>query len=179
MCSQYLAHMELNTCPGDWAEPGSQTTKDLYTSLVNGGAHIGETIAKSVFDVLEFRGSSFIFAEILAKYLGLTWPTVKKVEGGGVRFWPGEISKDAEFTRLVSTQALFHNFSTSHSEAVGVTLPPFRERDGFTDLRLFRDSYWLAKCIVSKRATKEEDEAWVKTRLWPGESHKCVPFGSR
>jgi hypothetical protein len=156
---KYLAAIELETCPGDWTRGADSTTRNLLSSFLQ-NPNPGEGEVKRVFDVLEFRASSIILAQSLAKALSLPLP-----DGGcKCRYWHDRVEVEGMDERYYSR--LQAAFGEAHNLFDRVADSPGSEYK--STARFARASRWLSAAIATgfsdgaaAVATNEQIKAFV------------------
>ncbi|KAK3336407.1 hypothetical protein B0T19DRAFT_471494 [Cercophora scortea] len=143
---KYLATIELQTCPGDWHRPASNFTKQLLSSFIM-DTNPTEKDVKHVYACIEYRASSMMLAQILAK--GLELPSLKNP---GCRFW-----KDAE-----TDQQSYRKFQVAFSDVLNLfdqmSAPPGEKRHDFKSVRFWRPARWLSAAIALKFENGSDDD---------------------
>jgi len=107
------------------------------------------TTFKRIFDTVEFRGSSFSFAHIVAKALGLRSP------GADCRFWLDGSSDEAYVVRLMQL---------SFADLIRL-LPAVltgETRHDYLYIRNFRQTRWIATATARRATTTCTSEAFDK-----------------
>ncbi|KAK3694260.1 hypothetical protein B0T22DRAFT_477022 [Podospora appendiculata] len=145
---QYLATIELQTCPGDWNRPVSYFTKQLLSNFLQ-TTDPTEKDLKHVYVCIEYRASSMILAQVLAK--GLNLPALKNSR---CRFWH-DVDKDK--TSYKKSQVAFSNLMNLFDP---MALTPGERRHEFKSARFWRHVRWLSAAIAIK--FENETDADIK-----------------
>lgn len=151
---KYLSAIELDTCPGDWKRNVNGITRDLLTSFLL-TANPEEDTVKRVFDAIEFRASSMILAQILARALNLPWP-----DGLKCRYWHDwiDVADNNMYSRLQTA------FKEAHNLFDQAAVFPSENPHEFKAVRFHRAARWLCAAIASKFSddhSREEIEKFV------------------
>jgi hypothetical protein len=151
---KYLAGLELETCPGDWERQVGGITRELLTNFLAKLAP-SEAETKRVFDIIEFRASSMVLAQIIAKAFGLPLP-----DGLKCRYWHDKMDgvSDDYYKKLQFAFADAHNLFDQPP-----VLPGERRHD-FKNVRFLRAARWLSAAIAIKfkDGTRHDIENFVQ-----------------
>ncbi|KAK4102276.1 hypothetical protein N658DRAFT_515481 [Parathielavia hyrcaniae] len=131
---KYLAAIELDTCPTDWNRHVSGATAELFTGFLE-RAMPGEYDVKRVFDAIEFRASSNILAQVLAKVFNLPLP-----DGVMCRYWhdtPDGVS-DEHYRRLQD------GFGMTNGLFEQAAVLPSEKTHEIKSVKYLRSARWLA-----------------------------------
>ncbi|KAK3365153.1 hypothetical protein B0T24DRAFT_537702, partial [Lasiosphaeria ovina] len=143
---KYLAAIELETCPGDWTKGVTGITHSLLSGFLV-TRFPEEALVKRVFDSIEFRASSMILAQVVAKFLDLPEP-----DGVRCRYW----------SEKPLDRALEHKFAVAfgdiHNLFDQVAVPPGEKRHEYKTVRFWRASRWLATAIAMRFADASDKE---------------------
>lgn len=137
---KYLCTIELETCPGDWKRNVNGITHGLLTSFLQ-TPKPQENILKRVFDAVEFRASSMILAQSLARALDLPIP-----DGLKCRYWHDKIDgvDDKYYSRLQAA------FGEAHNLFDQAAVFPSEKPHEYKMVRFQRAARWLSAAIASK-----------------------------
>ncbi|AEO65269.1 uncharacterized protein THITE_2064866, partial [Thermothielavioides terrestris NRRL 8126] len=135
---RYLAAIELDTCPGDWARQVNGATSELLKSLAE-RLTLSEDDVMRVLDAIEFRSSSMALAQMVAKAFNLPVP-----DGESCRYWNDKIDgvDDDYYKKL---QAAFGEARDFFSQ---VALLPSEKRHEFKNVRFWRAARWLSAAVA-------------------------------
>ncbi len=151
---KYLAAIELETCTGDWERRVGGITRELMTNFMAKLAP-SEDDAKRIFDTMEFRSSSMVLAQIIAKAFGLALP-----DGLKCRYWHDKMDgvSDDYYRKLQFAFADAHNLFDQ------APMLPGERRHDFKNVRFLRAARWLsaAVAIKFKNGTREDIENFVQ-----------------
>lgn len=150
---KYLAAVELDTCPGDWARQVGGITRDLLTGFSQ-RLMVGDDDAKRVFDAIEFRSSSMIVAHMIAKAFNLPLP-----DGVKCRYWHDKLDGvgDEYYRKLQFA------FGEAHNLFDQATLLPSEKRHEYKNVRFWRAARWLSAAIALRfeNGTRQDIESFV------------------
>ncbi|KAG7291792.1 hypothetical protein NEMBOFW57_001812 [Staphylotrichum longicolle] len=150
---KYLAAVELDTCPGDWARQVGGITRDLLTTFSQ-RLMVGDDDAKRVFDAIEFRSSSMIVAHMIAKAFNLPLP-----DGVKCRYWHDKLDGvgDEYYRKLQFA------FGEAHNLFDQATLLPSEKRHEYKNVRFWRAARWLSAAIALRfeNGTRQDIESFV------------------
>ncbi|KAK4031642.1 hypothetical protein C8A01DRAFT_21179 [Parachaetomium inaequale] len=150
---KYLIAIELDTHPGDWERQVGGVTRELYTSFQQ---RLMPSVddAKRVFDTIEFRASSAILAQIVAKAFDLPMP-----DGVKCRYWHDKMDgvDDAYYRKL---QFAFGEALRLFDQAAVL---PSERRHEFKNVRFLRAARWLSAATALKfeNGSRQDIEGFV------------------
>ncbi|KAL2135584.1 hypothetical protein VTI74DRAFT_7860 [Chaetomium olivicolor] len=159
---QYLAAIELDTHPGDWSRPFSSTTRALFTNISQMRNPTEDDI-KRVFDIIEFRSSSMVLAQMVAKAFDLPVP-----DGAKCRYW-----HDRQDVNYYSKLQLA--FSEARDLFDQAAVLPSENRHEFKDLMFWRAARWLSAAVALRfekgtpqdiRSFLARDIASLFSKIW-------------
>ncbi|KAK3902871.1 hypothetical protein C8A05DRAFT_15122 [Staphylotrichum tortipilum] len=154
---KYLAALELETCPGDWERRVGGITRELLTTFMAKLAP-SEKDAKRVFDTIEFRSSSMVLAQIIAKAFGLALPEDLKC-----RYWHDKMDgvSDDYYKKLQFA------FGDAHNLFDQAPMAPGERRHDFKNVRFLRAARWLSAAIAMKfkDGTRQDIENFVQNEV--------------
>lgn len=141
---KYLIAMDLETCPGDWTRQVTGIAATKLNEFMNTVNPSLEQV-QSVFDIIEFRGSAMIMAQVVAKALDLPIP------GDKCRYWMDKTGNDHLYEKLQLGFGPILNLLDKPA------VFPWEHRHAFKHVRFYRPSRWLAACVAQKFANASED----------------------
>ncbi|GAB1311703.1 hypothetical protein MFIFM68171_01913 [Madurella fahalii] len=145
---RYLSAIELETCPGDW----NRYVNGITYSLLKSFSEIQEPqedMFKRVFDAIEFRASSMVLAQSLARALDLPMP-----DGLKCRYWNDKIDgvDDKYYARLQVAFGEIHNLFDQ------AAVFPSEKPHEYKAVRFQRAARWLSAAIASKFSEHDSRE---------------------
>ncbi|KAK4157015.1 hypothetical protein C8A00DRAFT_40598 [Chaetomidium leptoderma] len=135
---KYLAAIELDTHPGDWGRQVGGTTRELLTGFAQ-RLMPSEDDAKRVFDTIEFRTSSMVLAQMVAKAFDLPLP-----DGAKCRYWHDKMEGvDDDY---------YKKLQWAFGEILGIfgqaAVLPSENRHEYKNVRFWRAARWLSAAIA-------------------------------
>jgi hypothetical protein len=145
---KYLAAIELETYPGDWTRHVGGTSRELFTSFWQ-RLMPSEDDVKRVFDAVEFRASSIILAQVVAKAFGLPLP-----DGVKCRYWHDKTDgvSDEYYRKLQ------YAFACALPLFGQVAVLPSEKRHEYKDVRFLRSARWLAAATALRFENASGDD---------------------
>lgn len=135
---KYLAAIELETYPGDWGRQVGGITRELLTTFSQ-KLTPSEDDAKRVFDTIEFRVSSMILAQMVAKAFELPLP-----DGVTCRYWHDKMDgvNDEYYRKL---QFAFGEALNLFGQ---VAVLPSEKTHEYKNVRYWRAARWLSAAVA-------------------------------
>ncbi|KAK0628560.1 hypothetical protein B0T17DRAFT_632102 [Bombardia bombarda] len=144
---QYLTTIEVETCPGDWDVASTMFTRELLEGFIE-TPNPEEDHFKRVFDAIEFRSSSIVLAQIVAKALDLP-----NSDGMKCRYW-------ADNCNNMDGKIYDKKFRVAFGDVINlfdqVAILPGEIRHDFKRVRFWRACRWLAAAIATKFTSDDE-----------------------
>ncbi|KAK4140239.1 uncharacterized protein C8A04DRAFT_40105 [Dichotomopilus funicola] len=150
---KYLIAIELGTNPGDWDRSVGGGTRNLFTNFTQ--IHFpSEDDVKRVFDAIEFRTSSIILAQMVAKAFNLPTPGDRKC-----RYWHDTMDgmDEEQYKRLQ------YSFSEAYRLFGYAAVFPGERQHEFKNVRFPRPARWLSAAIALHlpHASRQDIEGFV------------------
>ncbi|KAK3392951.1 hypothetical protein B0H63DRAFT_504951 [Podospora didyma] len=171
---KYLAAIELEewSCPKDSQRPNMNgiTLAMLEGFCKTHDLRVEEGHYKRILDAIEFRASSMILAEFVAKCLDLDAPDTpdnlkapKAPNSLRCRYWYDQDADDSTYHKFGAAFAGVHNLFDN------VAVPPGETRHDFKHVRFWRASRWLSTAIANKFSdgSAKEIDQFVKKEVAP------------
>ncbi|KAH6630464.1 hypothetical protein B0J18DRAFT_378944 [Chaetomium sp. MPI-SDFR-AT-0129] len=150
---KYLIAIELGTNPGDWDRSVGGGTRNLFTNFTQ--IHFpSEDDVKRVFDAIEFRTSSIILAQMVAKAFNLPTPGDRKC-----RYWHDTMDgMDEEHYKRLQ-----YSFSEAYRLFGHAAVFPGERQHEFKNVRFPRPARWLSAAIALHlpHASRQDIEGFV------------------
>ena len=154
---RYLAEIELDTCPGDWTKGAYATTHEMLKAISEISAP-AENRIKHVLDVLEFRASSMVLAQIVAKAFGLPTPDIDMK----CRYWEDSAEDTPYYAKLQ------YAFGVARDLFCQVPVHPGESRHNFKYPHFWRAARWLSAEVAlrfSRDHSRGEVEGFVSKHV--------------
>jgi hypothetical protein len=145
---KYLAEIELDTCPGDWNKHVNGAARLLLIDASQESIPDEDTL-KRVFDTIEFRASSMILAQIIAKAFNLPMPDNVKC-----RYW-NDTTEGVDEEYYLKLQTAFGEVRGLFGQ---VPVLPGEKRHDYNFARFWRAARWLSAAIALKFSEKSRPD---------------------